>query len=259
MTPIQFRQEIRENRHPGDTAGYCDGFVQANLVIIRKSYAADFESFCNKNSVACPLIFSSEAGQYNLPEHIAKNSDIRTDLPKYRLYENGELILPELYNIKNIWQDDFVIFLIGCSFTFEAALLANGIAVSHISQGRNVPMFSSNIPCESVGVFRGNMVVSMRLFKEEEVQAVVEITKQYPKMHGEPVHIGDPAAIGINDISKPDFGDAIEINPSYVPVFWGCGVTPQLALMNAKLDIAITHSPGCMFVTDLLSKDYREV
>ncbi|WP_440682443.1 putative hydro-lyase [Cysteiniphilum halobium] len=258
MTPKQLRSLIRDNKFTQPTTGLCDGYVQTNLVIIERKHANDFKHFCQRNPTSCPLVFSSKVGQYMLPQEIASSSDIRTDLTRYRIYKKGKLQQQEELDISNLWQDDFVIFLIGCSFTFESALIAHGLSISHIKQRKNVPMYATNIPCQSAGRFKGNTVVSMRLFKQHQIDCVVEISGHYPKMHGAPIHVGDPAEIGIVDIDKPDFGDCIMIEEDDIPVFWGCGVTPQLALMDAKLDIAITHSPGYMFVTDLLSSDYYE-
>ena len=176
--------------------------------------------------------------------------DIATDIPKYRIYRNGELT-EEITDISAYWQDDFVSFLIGCSFSFEGELLDAEVPIRHIEQGRNVPMFLTNIPCEPAGIFHGNMVVSMRPIPYKQVVRAVTATAAMPKVHGAPVHIGDPALIGIKDITNPDFGDCVEIQDGDVPVFWPCGVTPQAAIMAAKPELAITHAPGHMFITDV--------
>jgi len=185
---------------------------------------------------------------------IAKDGDIRTDIPKYRIYKNGKLY-DEVTDIKEIWQDDFVSFLLGCSFTFEKALLENGIPVRHIEENKNVPMYITNIDTVPAGVFSGKMVVSMRPIPEKLVIRAVQVTSRFPSVHGAPVHIGDPKKIGIKDIEKPDFGDPVEIKENEVPVFWACGVTPQAVALNSKPEIMITHSPGHMFITDLRDEE----
>lgn len=188
----------------------------------------------------------------------APTADLRTDLPKYRIYKNGERT-EEVTDIIAYWQDDFVSFLIGCSFTFEKPLLESGIPIRYIEEGRNVSMYTTNIPCESAGIFQGPMVVSMRPMKPEEAIRAVQITSRFPSVHGAPVHIGDPAQIGITDINNPDFGDAVTIHEGEVPVFWGCGVTPQAAVMASKPELMITHAPGHMFITDVREEEHAVI
>lgn len=188
-----------------------------------------------------------EAGQYNY-----NDIDIRSDLPKYKVYRNG-ILTEEPYDIKELWQDDFVTFLIGCSFSFEDAMIRASIPVRHLEGDSKltVPMYNTNIPCKSAGIFSGNMVVSMRPMTTSQAIHAVEITSRYPRVHGSPIHIGNPATIGINDISKPDYGDSVTINDDEVPVFWACGVTPQAIVLNSKPIISVSHSPGHMLVTNI--------
>lgn len=247
---IELRLAIREGRHSGPTAGLAPGFVQTNLVVLPHAVAGEFADFCGLNSQACPVIEQTEPGDPE-PRQSAPGADLRTDIPRYRIFRDGVPQADEPTDIISLWRDDFVGFLIGCSFTFEAALLSAGLPVRHIELGRNVPMFRTSIACRPAGRFAGPLVVSMRPYRLEQVEQVREITAGYPTMHGAPVHVGDPAALGIADILRPDFGDAVPIAPGEVPVFWACGVTPQLALAAARPEIAITHSPGCMFITDL--------
>ena len=228
----------------------CPGFAQANLVVLPKDLAYDFLLFTQRNPRSCPLLEVTDLGS-PYAKFIA-DADIASDIPKYRVYKKGELT-DVLTDIHGVWQDDFVAFLIGCSFSFEEALLEDGIPVRHIEEGRNVPMYNTSIPCISAGIFHGNMVVSMRPIPYELVPRAVLITGEMPRVHGAPVQIGDPEAIGIRDLSHPDYGDMVTINEGEVPVFWPCGVTPQNVIMNTKPDIAITHAPGHMLITDTLN------
>lgn len=246
----RWRQKIRAGEHTGPTAGLAPGFAQANVVILPAGDAADFAEFCRLNPRPCPLIEQLDAGDPE-PRRSAPGADLRTDVPRYRVFRLGKPEPEEPSEIGPLWRDDLVGFLLGCSFTFEAALMAAGLPVRHIDQRRNVPMYRTNVACRSAGRFAGPLVVSMRPYRPEHIQRVREITGRYPTMHGEPVHAGDPAAIGIADLARPDFGDAVTIERGEVPVFWACGVTPQLALDAARPELAITHSPGCMFITDL--------
>lgn len=246
----RLRAAIRAGGHTGPTAGLAPGFVQANVVILPRQIAAEFADFCRVNPRPCPLIEQLEPGDPE-PRHSAPGADLRTDVPRYRVFRAGIAEPREPAEIGDLWRDDLVGFLLGCSFTFEAALLAAGLPVRHVEQNRNVPMYRTNVACRSAGRFAGPLVVSMRPYRPEQVERVREITGRYPTMHGAPVHVGDPAAIGIADLLRPDFGEAVTMEPGELPVFWACGVTPQLALAAARPELAITHSPGCMFVTDL--------
>ncbi len=229
------------------------GFVQANLVILPKEHAFDFLLFCQRNPRPCPILDVTEPGD-PCPSAVAPDADLRTDLPAYRVWQNGELT-GEPTDIRSLWRSDFVSFVIGCSFTFENALLEAGIPVRHIERNLNVPMYITNCLCRSAGVFRGPLVVSMRPMTPGQTILATRICSRFPRAHGAPVHLGDPAAIGIADLAKPSFGDQVDIRPDEIPVFWACGVTPQAALMQARLPLAITHKPGHMFLTDLRDAD----
>lgn len=235
------------------TCGLADGFAQANLVVLPRELAFDFLLFCQRNPKPCPLLDVTEPGD-PVPRLVAPDADLRTDLPQYRVWRNGVLV-DEPTDISKYWQADFVSFVIGCSFTFEAALLRAGLPVRHIELGVNVPMFRTNITCRSASVFHGPLVVSMRPMTPSDAVKAVQVTSRYPSVHGAPIHIGNPSAIGIANLERPDFGDAVPIKSDEVPVFWACGVTPQAAIMAAKPPLVITHSPGCMFVTDLRDEE----
>lgn len=246
--PADVRHQARIGRLTGPTAGLAPGFTQANLVVLPREHAFPFLLFCQRNPRPCPVLEVTEPGD-PVPRRFAPSADLRTDLPRYRVWRDGELA-DEPTDISSLWQEDFVSFLIGCSFTFEAPLLDAGLPVRHIELGCNVPMYRTSIDCVAAPPFRGKLVVSMRPFLPSQAIQAIQITSRFPAVHGAPVHFGDPAQIGIEDIGRPDFGDAVEIRPGETPVFWACGVTPQVALMQARLPLVITHSPGCMFVTD---------
>ncbi len=254
-TPAELRRAIRDGEFRAPTAGECPGFVQTNVVILPAAYADEFAQFCRLNPRPCPLVCRTEPGHFE-PLPAAPGADIRTDVPRYRVFRHGTAESAEPTDVRPLWRDDFVTFLIGCSFTFESGLIAAGLPVRHIDERRNVPMFRTSRACTSAGRFAGPLVVSMRPYRPEQVEQVTQITGNYPAMHGAPVHVGDPAGLGIADLMRPDFGESVTIHPGEVPVFWACGVTPQLALLAAKPEIAITHSPGCMFVTDLRDEQF---
>lgn len=235
------------------TPGLAPGFVQANLVVLPKDWAFDFLLFCQRNPKPCPLLDVTEPGDPE-PKAVAPGADLRTDLPAYRVWRDGELV-EEPTEVTKHWRDDLVAFVIGCSFTFENALLEAGVPLRHIEEGVNVPMYRTNVACKPAGRFAGPMVVSMRPLAPSQAIRATQICAKYPLAHGAPVHFGDPAAIGIADVAKPDFGDPVAIRPGEVPVFWACGVTPQAVLMRAKPPFAITHKPGHMFLTDLRDHD----
>ncbi|MFY0545398.1 putative hydro-lyase [Brevibacillus sp. H7] len=254
LTPQEARQLMRDNRWQKPTSGMANGYTQANLVVLPQELAFEFLLFCQRNPKPCPVLDVTEPGS-PVPSLVAPEADLRTDLPKYRVYRNGELA-EEVSSIEHLWQDDLVGFLIGCSFTFEQALQDNGIPVRHIDQGCNVPMYVTNIDCQKAGRFAGPMVVSMRPIPREQVVRAVQVTSRFPAVHGAPVHIGDPQAIGIHSLERPDFGDPVPINPGEVPVFWACGVTPQAVAMHVKPSLMITHAPGHMFITDLRDEQF---
>ena len=253
----ELRQAVREGALRGPTAGLARGFVQTNVVILPQQAADEFEQFCRLNPRPCPLVARTAPGD-PCPRDAAPRGDLRTDVPGYRVFRQGRLEADEPADIRGLWRDDLVGFLLGCSFTFENALLAEGLEVRHLTQGRNVPMYRTNVECQRAGRFAGPLVVSMRPFSPEQLPLVREVTGRYPRMHGAPIHVGDPSALGVVDISRPDFGEAVDVAPGETPVFWACGVTPQLALAESGLDLVITHSPGRMFVTDLSDEDFRE-
>ena len=249
MSPAEVRKLIREEKITGQTSGMCDGFAQGNLLILPKAQAYDFLLFTQRNPKSCPILEVGDVGS-RLVKRMAANADIATDLPRYRLWKNG-VLEGEYTDISKFWQDDFVYFLIGCSFSFEGGLLEADVPVRHIEEGKNVPMYLTNIACDEACIFHGNTVVSMRPMKAKDAIRAISITASMPRVHGAPIHIGDPAAIGIKDLSKPDFGEAVTVGEDEIPVFWCCGVTPQSAVMSAKPPIAISHAPGHMFITDV--------
>ena len=255
MKPSEVRKLIRSGKIIKPTSGMCAGYAQANLVVLPKDLAYDFLLFTQRNPKSCPLLEVSDVGSRSL-RYLAKDADITTDIPKYRVYENG-VLTGEYPGVAHLWRDDFVSFLIGCSFSFESELLAAGVTVRHIEEDCNVPMYRTNIDCEPAGIFHGKMVVSMRPLPHDQIVKAALITGAMPRVHGAPVHIGFPEVIGITDISHPDFGDSVTIKEGEVPVFWPCGVTPQSVVMNVKPKIAITHSPGHMFITDIKNVDLK--
>jgi uncharacterized protein YcsI (UPF0317 family) len=249
MTPAQLRQRIRRGEHRDNTSGLAPGYVQCNIVILPAAVAGDFLRFCQTNPKPCPLIASSDTpGDASLP--LLGDIDMRTDLPSYRVFRHGKLC-EQRHDIVELWRDDLVTFALGCSFSFEEALLADGLEVRNITERVNVPMYRTSIDCRSAGPFAGKMVVSMRPFRAADAIRAVQICTRFPSVHGAPVHLGDPTLIGIDNIDAPDFGDPVPVAADELPVFWACGVTPQVALEQAALPFAITHSPGCMLITDL--------
>jgi len=249
MTTVQeIRQQIRSGAWTAPTAGLAKGHTQANLAILKKEDAFDFLLFCQRNQKACPVLDVTEVGKA-VPTLIAPQADIRTDLPKYRVYRDG-VFVEECTDITALWEDDMVGFLIGCSFTFETPLLEAGIPIRHIEENCNVPMYKTTIACQPAGKFSGPTVVSMRPMTPQDAIRATQITTRFPGVHGAPIHIGDPKAIGITNIMKPDFGDSVTIKDGEIPVFWACGVTPQAVAMASKPTLMITHAPGCMFIAD---------
>jgi uncharacterized protein YcsI (UPF0317 family) len=253
LSPRELRLLIRTEEWDKPTPGLAMGYAQANVVILPDRYAFDFFLFCHRNPRPCPVLEVLEPGRYEI-DSFALGADIRTDVPRYNIFREGTLE-DTRKDIREIWQDDFVTFFLGCSFTFEEALLRAHIPVRHIEEGKNVPMYITNIPCRDGGIFSGPLIVTMRPVPHDKVARAVQITSRYPFVHGAPVHIGSQEAIGIADLSRPDFGDAVELREGEIPVFWACGVTPQAALLNAKPAICITHTPGHMFVSDILNEE----
>ena len=255
QTPAQVRAAIRRGEIDFPTAGMCAGYAQANLVILPPEYAADFEEYTRLNPFPCPVLEIVKGSP--LTHAMGEGASLVTDIPRYRVYENG-VFTKELTDASAYWKEGYVGFLIGCSFSFEEALLAAGIPVRHIEQGCNVPMFKTSIATKKAGPFEGPMVCSMRPMTPEQAQRAYEITAAMPNVHGAPVQIGHPEAIGVADVMKPDYGDPVEIREGEIPVFWPCGVTPQAAVENAKPPIVITHAPGHLFITDIRNADLND-
>ncbi|HSK39815.1 MAG TPA: putative hydro-lyase [Arenibaculum sp.] len=253
--PGILRGDIRSGRFSGPTSGQAPGYLQGNLAILPDRMAADFLRYCVRNPKPCPLLAVGEPGEPVLAG-LGCGLDVRTDLPGYRVFRDGEHVASPA-DLLSDWRDDLVTFVLGCSFSFEAALLRAGIRVPHIEAGRNVPMYVTNLETHPAGPFGGPTVVSMRAFTPADAISAIVLSNRYPLAHGAPLHIGDPAAIGIADSARPDFGDPPILREGDVPVFWACGVTPQMAIRRARPDLAITHEPGCMLVTDLLADDVR--
>jgi len=247
--PRDIRADIREGKITGVTAGLGPGYVQANLAVLPRDFAYDFLLFCQRNPSPCPLIEVTDIGS-PVPVGVAPGADLRTDLPRYRIYKDG-LLADEVTDATPYWGDDLVAFLLGCSFTFEWALMEAGIRLWHVEQGKNVAMWKTSIECRPAGVFHGPLVVSMRPIPGDQVFKAVTASARFPNAHGAPIHVGDPARIGIKDLTEPDWGDAQEFRPGDVPVFWACGVTPQAVALASRPPFMIAHSPGHMFITDL--------
>ena len=245
------RGMIRRQEITGQTGGMALGRMQGNLAILPADLALDFARYCQRNPKPCPLVGVSETGDPMLPT-LGADIDIRSDVSSYNVYRDGELA-DTVHDIGDLWRDDLVTFVLGCSFSFEEALLADGVPLRHLESGYLVPMYRSNIATTPAGPFSGPIVVSMRPMPVSEAIRAVEVTARFPMMHGTPVHMGDPAGIGIADILQPDWGDVPEIREGEIPVFWACGVTPQAAVMAAKPPLCITHKPGSMLITDLPS------
>jgi len=245
----EVRAAIRAGSYDGHTAGLAAGKLQCNLAILPERYALDFLRFCQRNPKPCPIVGVGDTGDASL-RTLGLDIDIRTDVPKYRVFRNGALS-DEVTDISDVWADDLVTVALGCSFTFENALLRKGIPVRHIESSRNVPMYRTNIDLVPSGRFGGQMVVTMRPIPEHQVDQAREISRRFPQAHGAPIAVGDPTTIGIPDLMHPDWGDAVEIKPGEVPVYWACGVTPQNVLLDADLPICITHSPGHMLIADV--------
>lgn len=254
-TPAGARGLYREGL-VAPTTGHARGFTQANLVMLPKDWAFDMLLFAQRNPQPVPLLDVTDPGSTGTA--LAPGADLRTDVPRYRVWENGELVA-EPTDVRDLWRDDLVSFLIGCSFSFELALLDAGVPVRNLEQGRNVSMYRTNVECRPAGRLSGPLVVSMRPVPAAQVVAAVQVTGRMPQVHGAPVHVGAPEALGIEDLARPDFGQAVESLPGDVPVFWACGVTPQAALMASRPPFAITHAPGHMFVTDVPDAVYRQL
>jgi len=247
--PREVRRAIREGRHRAHTAGLARGYVQGNVCILPAEYAADFRAFCEKNPKPCPLLAMSAPGDPRLPA-LGEDLDIRTDVPRYRVFRDGTLH-DEVSDLRPLWRDDLVTFILGCSFSFEEALMKEGLRLRYVDEGRNVPMYRTTVDTVPAGRFRGKLVVSMRPFKPADAIRAIEITARYPRVHGSPVHMGFPEQIGITDLKQPWAGDPTEVREGEVPLFWACGITPQSVVLDSRPSLCITHAPGHMLVTDL--------
>ena len=252
-SPEEIRSMIQTGGWKGVTSGLAPGRVQANLAILPRNLAFDFLLFCQRNPKPCPLLEVLDAGRFE-PNQVAPGADLRTDVPSYRIFRDGQIIGEES-DILSLWNDELVSFLLGCSFSFEWGLMNAGIPLRHVEQGKNVSMYVTNIPTIPAGIFSGPMVVSMRPIHQSQVVRAVQVTSRFPSVHGAPVHIGDPSAIGLIDINRPEYGDPTEIRNDEVPVFWACGVTSQEVALQSKPPLMITHSPGHMFITDLRDEE----
>ncbi|TMJ84543.1 MAG: putative hydro-lyase [Alphaproteobacteria bacterium] len=248
------RLATRAGGFKGQTAGVAPGYVQGNLAILPGDVAGDFLRFCQLNPKPCPLLAASAPGDFRLPT-LADDLDIRTDLPRYRVFRHGELI-DEPTDIRGHWRSDLVAFVLGCSFSFEEALIEGGIELRHITLNVTVPMYRTSIATMPAGPFHGPMVVSMRPMKPADAIRAIQITTRFPAVHGAPIHVGKPELIGIADLMKPDYGDPLPIGADEIPVFWACGVTPQSVVATAKPEFCITHYPGCMLVTDRRNSEF---
>ncbi len=249
MSPHAFRQQVRDKRFLAPTAGYCGPYAQANLAIIPSAFASDFLRFCVRNPKPCPLLGVGEPGQWAIPG-LGEGIDIRRDVPGFNVYRDG-LLVEQPDDLTEIWRDDLVVFALGCSFSFEQMLSDAGIGLRHVDEGVNVPMYRTAIHNHRSGPFGGRLVVSMRPMSGADAVRAVQITSRFPAIHGAPVHLGCPEALGIANLDQPDYGDAVTIHPHEVPVFWACGVTPQSAIESARLPFAIAHRPGHMLITDI--------
>jgi len=248
---VELRHQIRDHGWCAHTSGQAAGYVQANVVILSAELASDFLRFCQRNPKPCPLLAVSEPGDPRLPG-LGADLDVRTDVPRYRIWRDGELCA-EPTELASWWRDDLVTFAIGCSFSFEQALVEAGLELRHQTQGCNVPMYVTTRPTVPAGVFHGPLVVSMRPFRAADAITAIQVSARYAAVHGAPIHLGDPRQLGIRDLGRPEFGDPVEVRPDELPVFWACGVTPQAVVMNARPAFCITHAPGHMLVTDLIN------
>jgi len=253
MSPKELRAKIAKGDFTRPTAGECPGYIQMNMVALPQAYAKGFEAFAKANFKAIPVLEVISDG--HISHVLAPGADILKEIPQYNILRDG-VVVETLTDITSYYQPDLVFFLIGCSFSFETALIENGMPLRHVDQQKNVAMYRTNIALKPVDGFAGEMVVSMRPIKKEKVADACVVTSHFPRMHGSPIHVGYPEMIGIDDVSKPDYGDAIEIKEGEIPLFWPCGVTPQNVITKMKLPFAITHAPGHMFVTDKKDSEY---
>jgi uncharacterized protein YcsI (UPF0317 family) len=256
LSGAEARALIRGGRWRTPTTGMAEGWVQANLVVLRRSFAEEFRRFCDANPLACPLLDVTRPGSPE-PKRVAPGADLRLDIPRYRVYRRG-FFRAEVEHIADLWEEDSIGFLLGCSFTVEGALLRAGVPLRHLELGRVAPMYKTSRPANAVGSFHGPVVVSMRPIPRDLVDTAIRVTSRFPKAHGAPLHVGAPRELGIEDLSRPDYGDSVPVRNDEIPVFWACGVTPQAAAEAAEIDLMITHAPGHMFITDLRDEELEE-
>jgi len=247
----ELRSRMRSGELTRHTSGLADDLVQCNLVVLPAAEAHDFLLYCQRNPKPCPVVAVGEVGKASMPT-LGADIDLRSDLPRYRVWRDGEMVA-EHNDVREHWRDDLVAFAIGCSFSFEWAMRTEGIRLRHVEEGCNVSMYCTDIATQQAGAFGGPLVVSMRPLPAADAIRAIQITSRFPAVHGAPVHIGDPSRIGIRDLAQPEYGDAVEVLPHEIPVFWACGVTPQAALEQARPSLCITHAPGSMLITDLLN------
>jgi len=257
LSGIEARALIRSGEWEGPTAGLASGYVQANLVVLPLEWADEFEAFCHLNPRPLPLLERLEPGS-PIPAKSAPTADLRTDVPKYHVFEAGEVV-QEITDLNSEWQDEWVAFLLGCSFTFDWLLQSAGIPVRHLEQGSNVPMYETNRALEPFGPFAGSLVVSMRPILSRDLDRVIELTRPLDLAHGEPIHIGSPMQLGISNLELPEYGNAVQIQDDEVPVFWACGVTAQQVARAGRIPLMVTHAPGHMFITDLKVDDLENL
>ena len=249
--PVQLRRLFRSGAWRGTTANMANGYTQGNLAILPEEHALDFARYCQRNPAPCPLIGMSDTGDPRIPD-LGVDLDIRTDLPSYNIYRDGR-IEGAVTDILEYWRDDSVAFVLGCSLSFEEALLQAGVPLRHIETGRTTPMYRTSIETVPAGPFGGGMVVSMRPMPARDAIRASAVTARFPHTHGMPVHLGDPAVIGIADLDSPDWGESVPIHADEIPVFWACGVTPQNAIRQAGVPLVLTHTPGSMLISDIPS------
>lgn len=245
MTPAQqARLDIREKRHTGSSRGLALGYVQCNLAVVPENLAFEFLLYCQRNARACPVLEVCDPGDTE-PKQLAPGADLRTDLSQYAIYRNGER-QPDVTDLRALWRADLVAFLIGSGITFDGALERAGVPTD-----KHRWVLNSKIPTVPSGRFRGDMVVTMRWLTPEQAIVATQVSSRFPHNHGAPIHIGDPAAIGA-DLAHPLFGGPVPALPGgLVAVFWACGVTPQQAALEARIELLIAHAPAHSFVTDL--------
>jgi uncharacterized protein YcsI (UPF0317 family) len=247
--PQELRAQCRSGAFTGYTAAHCAGFVQANICILPRDWAYDFLLYCQRNPKPCPLLATSEPGSWHL-DALGADIDIRRDLPAYHVFREGEFA-GEFGDLSEFWRDDFVTFAMGCSFSFEQALLEDGLPLRYLERGSVAGVYETTVATTPAGRYTGPLLVTMRPFSPSDAIRAIQITSRFPNVHGAPVHLGDPAAIGV-DLTRRycDVGDA-SVGPSEIPLFWACGLTPQKAVAAARPPIFITHAPSSMLVTDL--------